>query len=422
MGLKTSFRIGCSLFFIFLLLLNQVFFIRVIFSSNNTLNINSNICENPVNFVDPFEPNDVGYGLADLFVVDDLVIPVFDSGVDFVDISIPSEPKDLDIDLECGFRSSAFTNFGDTLLFGSESSNYHNYSIMKIDLATNATDCSEIYFLNRTRPLQMILTNDTLYSLAIKFNGYCVFMIYNATNINELTLLDNSTFAVCGYYPSFVVHDNFIYYISLERSLLVYQINSSYQLSFIRGYSFAQLESVYFHENYLFTCNNSGLQIYDYSNPSNLSYITQYDISSAQSIRINNDVAYLTTSDSFTTLDLSDIMDIQLLDQYIPGDMERVDMWKIELSGNLAIVITEILWKFDYHVGYYGGYLYIFDISSPTEIKRLYPGRIPSRNVFDILRIIGITILVIIVVVIILVPTILIWKKENKKKNQKYKE
>lgn len=424
MGLKTSTRLGGRLFFIFLLIISQLISVGFFSSASDSQDITSTICGYPVDPSEPYELNVHGIGLYDLLVVDDLVIAEFEDSSAFLNISTPSEPRETLICSDFAHPSRAFTNYGDTVLFGSSESYRQNYSIMKIDLASNTTECTEIAFWSKTRPCLMSLTNDTLYVFAENIYDntvYTEFMIFNATNINVLTLLGNTTLTGSNVRSSFIVHENFVYFISFARNLFVYQINSTYQLSFIKEYSFAQLESVYFHENYLFTCNDFGLQVFDSSNPSNLTYITHYNISSAQSIRIRNDVGYLTTSDSFTTLDLSDIMDIQALDQYIPSNREFVELWKIELNGNLAIILTEILWFLDYG-GDYGGYLYIFDISSPNKIIRLYPDRIPLLDDWDkfMLRLI---LLCIVLPVVTVLSVILIFVREYwKKKQQKKKD
>ena len=422
MGLKTSIRNGSSLIFVFLLILSQIISVGFFSSASDSQYITSTICGNSAYPFEPYEPNVHGIGLYDLLVVDDLVIAEFEDGSDFLNISTPSDPKEAIICSDFAHPSRAFTNYGDTILFGSSESYRRNYSIMKIDLASNTTECTEIAFWSNTRPCIMSLTNDTLFVFAENIydnHVFIEFMIFNATNINVLTLLGNTTLTGSNVRSSFIVHENFVYFISYARNLFVYQINSTYQLTFIKEYSFAQLESVYFHENYLFTCNDLGFQVYDYSNPASLSLVTHYNISSAQYIRVRNDIAYLTTSDSFTTLDLSDIMDIQALDQYIPSNREFVELWKIDLNGNLAIILTEILWYLDYG-GDYGGYLYIFDISSPNKIIRLYPDRIPLLDNWDkfILRFILLVIVLPIVTVlsVILIFVRVYWKKNNKRR------
>ena len=370
-----------------------------------------------------FKPNDVINGNVDLLVVDDLVITIDGSweGMHFLDISNPSSPKSLDVSFELGQYLCALTNFGDIILFGLEYQNM-SHSIMKIDSALSSTSYTEIAFWNKWLH-GLSFTNDTLYSYSSNFDlGFSEFLIYNATNLDNLTLLGNTKRFRIKYFVDFLVHDDFVYFTSNYCNLSIYQVNSSYQLSFVQQYLFPSIiESLYFYENYLFICNTFGFQVYDYSNPASLSLVTHYNISSAQSIRIRNDVGYLTTSDSFTILDLSNIFAPQILDQYFIGNNEYTEMWKIELSDNLAIILTKEMWIFDYG-GKFGGYLYIFDVSSLTDIERLYPRRIPTRSSWDILIIIVITAVVsipsIIVLFFVVSKLLDVWKKKQQKEKE----
>lgn len=349
-----------------------------------------------------------------MLVIDDLVIAISDK-VNFLNISTPSDPVLLSIGFDIQYRSHALTNYGNIVLFYLDNFG-QNFSIMKIDLAINSTSYTEIdnWYMP---PIHMKLTNDTLFSSTVGYYGHCDFLVHNATNLDNLTLLGNTSLTRVNYNSDFLVHDNFVYFISQAKNLLVYEINSSYQLSFIREYSFAQLESLYFHENYLFACDNFGFQLFDYSIPSNLVYVTHYNISSAQSIRIRNNIAYLTTSNSFTTLSLDNFLDIQIIDRYNPGKSEDVEMWKIELSDNLAVILTKEIHHYDYS-NRYGGYLYIFDISSPSNIERLFPDKIQLIEYWDLFKIQWISVIIIIVITVIITP-IIIWINNKKKKLQK---
>lgn len=384
--------------------------------------MNCNINNFSGNPDESFVPNDIANGNADLLVKDNLVITIDGtrSGVHFLDISNPSRPKSLDVSFEPNSHLHELTISGDIILFGLEYQNM-SHSILKIDLSVSSTAYTEIDFWNKW--LQgLSFTNDTLYSFSMDFYlGLNEFLIFNATNFDNLSLLGNTTLNDFELGPNFVVHDDFVYFSSYGKNLSIFQINSSYQLTFIHDYVFGHWKSIYFYDNYLYTCSDIGLQVYDYSNPSNLSLITYYNISSAQHIRIRNDVAYLTTSDSFTILDLSNIFTPQILDQYIIGENEYAEMWKIELSDNLAIILTQEMRIFDYP-RLFGGYLYIFDIGFPTEINRLYPRRLPSLDGFTFSMILIITAVVSILLIIIVIFILSVRKDVQKKKLQKKKE
>lgn len=419
--LKTSIKSWGSSFFIIFLLLNQVFFI-VVTSSESSFSNRNNINSQSLNPIESLEINDFIDECVDLLVVDDFVLADYGNDVDFLDISNPSFPELLYNYDNYGQKMKAYTNFDNIVLFGLGDFE-NNYSIMKIDLDVNSTVFSEISVLFGWL-YQMSLTNDTLYS----FSGSSIyylneFLIHNATDIDNLSLLGNTTLAGIESNVNFLVHEDYVYFTSEGRNLSIYQVNSSYQLSFVKQYYLTNLESIYFYEDYLLICFDFGFQVFNYSNPSNLSLVTQYNIPSAQSIRIRNDIAFLTTSDSFTILDLSNILNPQILDQYIIGDREYTEMWKIELSDNLAIILTEELRRFDYP-GQFGGYLYIFDVSSLSEIERLYPTRLPKYDGFTLLMlklIVPMVTIPIFIVILLVVPKLIDeWKKKQQKEKELY--
>ena len=420
MGLRTKIRfVGCLLF-IFLFVFNQLIMFTVVSSGNNSQNMNCYINDFSGIPDESFEPNDISNSNVDLLVVDDFVITIDGSweGMHFLDISNPSRPKSLDVSFELGTHLEALTNIGDTILFALEYQNM-SYSLMKIDLALSSTSYTEIAFWDKWLH-GLSYTNDTLYSYSSDFYLFLnEFLIYNATDLDNLTLLGNTTQFYLESFDDFLVHEDFVYFTSNYVNLSIFQVNSSYQLSYIQHYELPQIiESIYFYENHLFICNEFGFQVYDYSNPASLSLVTHYNISSAQHIRIRDDIAYLTTSDSFITLDLSNIFAPQILDQYIIGDNEYAEMWKLELSDSLAVILTKEMRIFDYP-GKFGGYLYIFDIGSPAEIERLYPRRIPVRSSFDIFINLLITAAVVIPISIIAIFTISFWLKKREKKIKK---
>ncbi|GAI74264.1 unnamed protein product, partial [marine sediment metagenome] len=170
--------------------------------------------------------------------------------VDFLDISNPSYPSILYNNHNFGQEMKAYTSLGNIVLFG-VGDVYSNSSIMKIDLDVDSTAFSEIGFLDNWL-LQMSLTNDSLYSLSYIYNVN-EFLIHNATDIDNLTLLGNTTLTGLESYVNFLVHDDFVYFTSEYQNLSIYQVNSSYQLSFIQQYLFPRIiESIYFYNNYLF--------------------------------------------------------------------------------------------------------------------------------------------------------------------------
>ena len=378
MGLKLLTKRDSHFFVIFLLIISQFINFGLASSVNSISNGNQKSAISPI-VDDPIEVNDVLNPCRDLFVVDDIVICQNGYGTILLNISSPSDPTEIQTSSELAKNGMPITVFNKTLLFY-ELGYGANVSLKKIDLAGDLNNTIDIGFLIRAS-LDLILTNDTLYNIYPKGTDTFYFQIYNATNIDNLSLLGNSTISglEMSYYPyglEFFVHGEFVYFISDSKNLKVYQINSTYQLDFLREYSFSQLESVYIDENYLFTCDSLGIQVFDHADPGDLLYISQYDISNARAIRIVNNVAYLTSARMFTTLDLSNINSITELDHYKLRYREDCELNKIEMSGNIAVALTK-LYVTGTETSKYTGYLYLFDVTTPDDIDRLYPVKIP---------------------------------------------
>ncbi|GAG68046.1 unnamed protein product, partial [marine sediment metagenome] len=103
---------------------------------------------NPINPIEPFVPNDVYYDCIDLLVFDDFVIAENGRVIEFLNISTPSKPNIIGISTDVEHRTSAYTNYGNIILFSLRQNSLFKQSIMKIDLSINSTDYSEIDLWN----------------------------------------------------------------------------------------------------------------------------------------------------------------------------------------------------------------------------------------------------------------------------------
>ncbi|MBK5114563.1 MAG: hypothetical protein KGD59_11520 [Candidatus Heimdallarchaeota archaeon] len=299
-------------------------------------------------------------------------------GLEILDISTPSNPIVSTLN-ETFLHISplSLTKEENTILIG-YTQFFQNTSLMKIKIDQDPNKIIEVDVWNSIIK-KMVLRNDTLYSMITRNEEY-FFLIHNATNIEDMNLLGNTSVDFYPYphnyenFPDFYKHENNCFFITKEENLAVFQVNNTNQLSFIREYNFTNLKSMYFNEEYLFACDEIGLRIFNYSNVENLDLVKQYIIADAQSVQVNNEIAYLVTKKQFITLDISNLEEIRIMDQYVLGNREPLDLMKVEMKNNLAIVMTED-WITNY-VGY-SWYLYIFDITTPYKIKRIYPVNLP---------------------------------------------
>ena len=103
------------------------------------------------------------------------------------------------------------------------------------------------------------------------------------------------------------------------------------------------------------------------------------------------------------------------------GSREDCEFRRVETSGNLAIVLTEG-WVEDTLSAKYTGYLYIFDVSLPDDIERLYPGRIPLFGGFTWFMIGWVSLYGLLPLSFIVVITIVFVRFGKKQKEKKIKD
>ena len=362
MGLKKLGKKSISLSVALLLVFSQIINLTDSFQNNEK----------------PMEENTAGYACYDFVIANKQLYTLFGADLEILDISNPKDPlrQEKNETLLQRFPQS-ITKEENTifLAFG----RIPNTSIVLIEIIEDENKVTEVASWNYNIR-KMVLKNETLYSMAF-VNETSTFVIHNATDIENMYILGmNSTNYSHNYYRGvsipdyYFIFEKYCFFITEEGNLAAYQINSTYQLSFIKEYNFTNIKNLYFSEEYLFTCDTTGLQIYNYSNVENLVLVGQYNLTNARYIQVKNEIAYLITNKQFITLDISNIMEIRNLDQYELGKREPLNLMKIEIEGNVAFVITEY-WDTSF-VGY-TWYVYIFDIATPNEIKRIYPVKIP---------------------------------------------
>jgi len=378
MGCNILGRKRPSFSIIFLLIFSQIINITISYQNSEFPQIIQDLRENPVNNEKPMVVNTAGYYCYDFIIANKQMYTLYGAKLEILDISNPANPTRQTKNETLLQRSpQSITKEENTILlaFGG----YPNTSIVAIELDEDESKITEVADWNYNIR-KMALKNETLYSMAF-VNETSTFVIHNATDIENMHILGmNSTNYSHNYYRHknipdyYFVFEKYCFFITEEGNIAVYQINSTYQLSFIKEYNFTNVRNLYFTEEYLFTCDETGLQIYNYSNVENLVLVKQYNVTNARSVQVNNEICYLITNKQFITLDLSNIVEIRNLDQYVLGKREPLNLMKIEIKDNLAFVITEY---WDTSFAGYTWYVYIFDITIPNEIKRIYPIRIP---------------------------------------------
>ena len=175
------------------------------------------------------------------------------------------------------------------------------------------------------------------------------------------------------------------------------------------------IESIYLHDDLLFICDIAGVWIYNNSNPEALEPIVQYNISDAQSIFCLGTTIYLATKTAFYVLDITNLSNIQILDEYILGPYEGLEFKFVHVTNNLAILLAGLFVSYDYSDRPEEP-LYIFDVTNPTKIVRIYPEKLWKPILIDYKILLYITIPIIgIGLIIISVVLIRKYKKPSQK-------
>jgi len=241
MGLRSLTKRYSHFFIIFLLVLSQFIPIGHVSSASSISIENQSLSISPIDPEELFEERITLHISVDLVIHDDFVLALTtENFLFFLDITNPKKPIEIPIKFDLDYDSLLYrlTTYNKTLLLVSKNPVFgYSYSILKFNLDEAVSNGSEIGQFAGF-PLKMKLTNDTLYALNWNPNDTFEFLIYNATNLDDLSLLGISTnlgFYFDLYYTNdLFVQEDFIYLIDNRGYLLIYQINSTYQLETIR--------------------------------------------------------------------------------------------------------------------------------------------------------------------------------------------
>lgn len=381
-----------------------------------------------INFTDsflddekPLEVNTATYGCYDFLIANNEMYVLLSRWLDILDISDPSNPIDAIVnETFIPTYPNTITKDENKILFASGDYPTTKLEVIEVDedkVKTKKTANLDCYIR------KIVLKDEVLYSLGWNEDTKA-FTIHNVTDIENIQLLGstNTSYFYGNYLYEpipdyYYIEGNNCFFITEEGNLAIYQINNTYQISIIKEYNFTGLRNLYFTEEFLFTCDAKGLQIYNYANVEDLKLKGQYNITDARAVQVRNEIAYLITSDQFVTIDVSNIEEISILDQYLLGKRETMKLMKIEMKEDLAFILTEKLYSDA--IGY-GGYLYIFDISTPSKIKRIYPERIPLNH-YRVDKVVMFLVLVLLPIIIGIVASLIITKISNRKKKRNEK-
>jgi len=313
------------------------------------------------------------------------------------------------------FEPIGITRVQDTILINFFN-NYTKIAIAKINPLENFTQLTiipelDFYFIDK-----MIGTDDRLLILnetCIDMQTYSVFSIYNATNLDNLSLIKNQVLNTD--FNDFYLFEEYIYFIKNENRLVIYQMNSSSELSFIKEYTFTnKINSLYFTNNSLFICSEKGITLYNHSNPLALAKQCDYNVTNAESVSVSDNIAFMVNERKIFKFDISNLNKIKLIKKHtisnrIYGGLKKI----IEKEGKLFAMNKYT----SSSGGQYEDFLLIYE---STNLKRIYPIVLPVSFQMQIF-LFYVSILTMPIICIFAIIIVIIKRLERKDKTSKIK-
>jgi len=312
------------------------------------------------------------------------------------------------------FYPKAITRIQDTILINFFN-NFAEEAIAKINPHKNITKLTVIpdlnFYINK-----MIGTDDRLFILNhtyIDIQSYSVFSIYNASDLDNLSLIRKQFLNTD--FNDFYLFENFVYFIKNEDRLVIYQMNSSSELSFIKEYSFNyNINSLYFTNDSLFICNENGLTLYNHSNPLALAKQCDYNVTNAESVSVSDNIAFMVNERKIFKFDISNLNKIKLIKKHtisnrIYGGLKKI----IEKEGKLFAMNKYT----SSSGGQYEDFLLIYE---STNLKRIYPIVLPVSFQMQIF-LFYVSILTMPIICIFAIIIVIIKRLERKDKTSKIK-
>ncbi len=376
--------------------------------SGNT-SINKKVC------IDKFYTiNTVMHCSFDFVVYEDLIYSTSSAGFQIIDISRPAKAQVIYQEKNANLSLARYiTRYNDKILFSAR--HYDNF-IGIVNCEINATLVNILTTID-LEILKLIIINDELFIFGSNDYGSKLMLTYDLTDFNNWNLIGNTTRNFS--FNDVIMDEERVFVITGEQNLAIYEVNSALQLDFVVEYEFDNLNSISLSDDQLNACDNMGLKIYEILNDNRLNCIANYTLENAKSAHVSENIVYLVTEREILTLDKTNLEHIIELDKHSMEDRLKLEYKKIVMINNICIIITEdwIATTF-----YYSWFLFIYDVTNPERIKRLFPMVIPltfeTKMIITIVSVIAVISIILIVIVLKVIAAIRIRTKKQLKKSE----
>lgn len=188
------------------------------------------------------------------------------------------------------------------------------YEVKEIEEVCENDDCGYLYYDN------VAVTQGTFGGSMMSEEGTVVSFSGNTNNVRSATASNNSN-AIAGSMARFMMIDSYLYAISDEATVKVFDIASP-SMPLVKTFNpwqdantWGMIETLFTFKDHLFIGSNSGMLAYDVSSPENPNYLSMYDhMTACDPVVANDDYAFVTLRSGdqcgFNNSDQMDIMDI----------------------------------------------------------------------------------------------------------------
>ncbi|NHJ49688.1 MAG: hypothetical protein FK733_17995 [Asgard group archaeon] len=286
-------------------------------------------------------------------------------------------------------------------------------SVIKIEEGFNAQTC----IINATLDfIKMSLANNQLFVLAHNSNKSTLeILCYNVADPENPIYLGNYTDiygTTSGMNASMIVDNEYVYLSRNDSSLTVVDFTNPASPTLVKEHSSLVTSNLAMTSQYLIAGNSQGLIFYNKSDLTNLPELATYSMVAPDSIAVKEGLVVVTAEDKLYVLDISDINVIEILDEVKGGMFGEV------FVENSRVYIQDTQGPF---LDFVQPSFYIFDISDPSEVIKLYHNELDhSENFLDLITwlLVGSGILILVISVTVIVSVIARIGRKNKKEQE----
>ncbi|MEX2597150.1 MAG: hypothetical protein WEC59_09510, partial [Salibacteraceae bacterium] len=253
------------------------------------------------------------------------------------------------------------------------------YVVREVEEHCENEDC-RIYFNNRTQQNDGFWANDMVSEAGTP-------VLFSGTSTNVRSSASSSNTAIAGSMARFMMIENYLYAVSDENTVKVFDLNSGTISSVTQFKPWSDaggngvLETLYTFKNHLFIGSNAGMLAYDVSNPASPRYLSNYNhMTACDPVVANDEYAFVTlrsnndcnwgNANQLDVLNINDIMSPDLL-------------FSVEMSEPHGLDIdnqSELIFICDGNAG-----LKVFDFSVIDELPQKMVSQQSGFKTYDII-------------------------------------